>query len=159
MVHHINSSPVFIHTRRHRSRRPALGGREKNSTTIPQRSQGDLRATNRQDPPTRPSWRDRQYRELKKSLFSPPSKCTIDLFGPLSNRMIFKQLHVAIHFVASVLRRHGMGTTIHSLSTVTYLVLVLPPWLGHSSYHRSTPPPVACQRSAAAGGTQVVVDS
>ena len=110
-------------------------------------------------PSTRPSWRDRQYRELKKSLFSPPSKCTIDLFGPLSNRMIFKQLHVAIHFVASVLRRHGMGTTIHSLSTVTYLVLVLPPWLGHSSYHRSTPPPVACQRSAAAGGTQVVVDS
>ena len=24
MVHHINSSPVFIHTRRNRSRRPAL---------------------------------------------------------------------------------------------------------------------------------------
>ena len=32
MVHHINSSQVFIHNRRHRSRRRALGGREKNST-------------------------------------------------------------------------------------------------------------------------------
>ena len=32
MVHHISSSPVFIHIRRNRSRRPALGGREKNST-------------------------------------------------------------------------------------------------------------------------------
>ena len=31
MVHHINSSSVFIHNRRNRSRRPALGGREKNS--------------------------------------------------------------------------------------------------------------------------------
>ena len=32
IVHYINSSPVFTHTRRNRSRRPALGGREKNST-------------------------------------------------------------------------------------------------------------------------------
>ena len=32
MGHHINSSPVFIHNRRNRSRRPALGEREKNST-------------------------------------------------------------------------------------------------------------------------------
>ena len=32
IVHYINSSPVFIHTRRNRSRRPALGGREKNFT-------------------------------------------------------------------------------------------------------------------------------
>ena len=37
-------------------------------------------------PPTRPSWRDRQYRELKKIFFSPPSKCLIDLFGPVANR-------------------------------------------------------------------------
>ena len=33
-------------------------------------------------PSTRPSWRDRQYRELKKLFFSPLSKCPIDLFGP-----------------------------------------------------------------------------
>ena len=32
MVHHINSSLVFMHNRRNRSRRHALGGREKNST-------------------------------------------------------------------------------------------------------------------------------
>ena len=46
-------------------------------------------------PPTRPSWRDCQYRELKKIFFSPPSKCPIDLFGPVSNRTILKRLHVA----------------------------------------------------------------
>ena len=36
-------------------------------------------------PSTRPSRRDRQYRELKKLFFSPPSKCPIDLFGPVAN--------------------------------------------------------------------------
>ena len=45
-------------------------------------------------PSTRPSWWDRQYRELKKLFFSPPSKCPIDLFGPVANRAILKQLHV-----------------------------------------------------------------
>ena len=44
-------------------------------------------------PSTRPSWRDRPYRELKKIIFSPPSKCTIDLFGPLANRTVLKRLH------------------------------------------------------------------
>ena len=37
-------------------------------------------------PPTRPSWRDRQYRELKKVFFSAPRKCPIGLFGPVANR-------------------------------------------------------------------------
>ena len=45
-------------------------------------------------PPTRPPWWDRQYRELKKLFFSAPSKCPIDLFGPVSNGTILKQLHV-----------------------------------------------------------------
>ena len=36
-------------------------------------------------PPTRQSYWDRQYRELKKLIFSSPSKCPIDLFGPLAN--------------------------------------------------------------------------
>ena len=44
-------------------------------------------------PPTRPPWRRRQYRELKKLIFSPPRKCPIDLFGPLANRRILKRLH------------------------------------------------------------------
>ena len=33
---------------------------------------------------TRP-WRDRQYRELKKIFFFAPSKCRIDLSGPMSD--------------------------------------------------------------------------
>jgi len=35
-------------------------------------------------PPTRPPWRRRQYRELKKLIFSAPRKCPIDLFGPVA---------------------------------------------------------------------------
>ena len=46
-------------------------------------------------PPTRPPWRRRQFRELKKLIFSPPSKCPIDLFGPVANRTILKRLHGA----------------------------------------------------------------
>jgi hypothetical protein len=49
-------------------------------------------------PPTRPPWRGRQYRELKKLIFSPPSTCPIDLFGPVANGTVLKQLHI----VASV---------------------------------------------------------
>ena len=45
--------------------------------------------------PARPSWRDRQYRELKKLIFLAPSKCPIDLFGPLANGTILKRLHAA----------------------------------------------------------------
>ena len=54
--------------------------------------------------PARPPWWDRQFRELKKLIFSPPSKCLIDLFGPLANRTALKRLHAAIRFLlASVL--------------------------------------------------------
>ena len=35
--------------------------------------------------PTRPPWWRRQFRELKKLIFSAPSTCPIDLFGPLAN--------------------------------------------------------------------------
>ena len=45
-------------------------------------------------PSTWPSWRDRQYRELKKIFFSPPSKCPIDLFGPVANGTTLERLHV-----------------------------------------------------------------
>ena len=48
-------------------------------------------------PPARPSWRDGQYRELKKLIFSAPRKCPIDLFGPLANRTVLKQLQAAFH--------------------------------------------------------------
>ena len=43
--------------------------------------------------PARPSWRDRQFRELKKIRFLTPSKCRIDLFGLLAIRTTLKQLH------------------------------------------------------------------
>ena len=45
-------------------------------------------------PPARPPWWRRQYRELKKIFFSPPSKCTIDLFGPVANGTTLERLRV-----------------------------------------------------------------
>ena len=48
------------------------------------------------------SWRDRQFRELKKIIFLAPRKCPIALFGPVANRTILKQLHVAFGLLASV---------------------------------------------------------
>ena len=44
-------------------------------------------------PPTRPPWWDRQYRELKKLIFSAPRKCPIGLFGPLAHGTILERLH------------------------------------------------------------------
>ena len=46
-------------------------------------------------PPTRPPWRRRQFRELKKIIFSAPSTCPIDLFGPVANGRILKRLQCA----------------------------------------------------------------
>ena len=43
--------------------------------------------------PVRPPWWRRQYRELKKLIFSAPSTCPIDLFGPVANRTVLKRLH------------------------------------------------------------------
>ena len=54
-------------------------------------------------PSTRPPWRDRQYRELKKIFFSPPTKCPIGLFGPLANRTILKR-----ECMLSTLREGGL---------------------------------------------------
>ena len=54
-------------------------------------------------PSTRPPWWRRQYRELKKLIFLAPSKCPIDLFGPLANGRILKRLHAGSEFLASVL--------------------------------------------------------
>ena len=42
--------------------------------------------------PARPPWWHRQYRELKKLIFLGPSKCPIDLFGPVANGTILKRL-------------------------------------------------------------------
>ena len=61
-------------------------------------------------PSTRPPWWRRQYRELKKIFFSPPSKCPIDLFGPVANRTILKRLHVA-----SCIPKPSVSLTLDSL--------------------------------------------
>ena len=45
-------------------------------------------------PPTRPPWWSRQFRELKKLIFSAPRKCPIDLSGPLANGTVLKRLHI-----------------------------------------------------------------
>ena len=46
-------------------------------------------------PPTRPPWRRRQYRELKKLFFSALRSRRIDLFGPVANGRILKRLYDA----------------------------------------------------------------
>ena len=54
-------------------------------------------------PPTRPPWWRRQFRELKKLIFSAPRKCPIDLFGPRANRAILERLHERLLRIASAL--------------------------------------------------------
>ena len=58
-------------------------------------------------PSTHPPWWRRQYRELKKLIFLAPSKCSIDLFGPVANRTMLKQMHVvrllvSLHAASSI---------------------------------------------------------
>ena len=60
-------------------------------------------------PPTRPPWWHRQYRELKKLIFSAPGKCPIDLFGPLANRTILKQLHGVTCFLVCLQAASSVG--------------------------------------------------
>ena len=47
-------------------------------------------------PSTRPPWWRRQYRGLKKLVFSAPNTCPIDRFGPVANRRVLKQLHAPV---------------------------------------------------------------
>ena len=36
------------------------------------------------------------YRDIKKLIFSAPSKCPIDLFGPVANRTALKRLQARV---------------------------------------------------------------
>ena len=54
-------------------------------------------------PPTRQSYWDRQYRELKKLIFLAPSTCPIDLFGPVANRTALKRLRARLGLNANML--------------------------------------------------------
>ena len=60
----------------------------------------------------RPSWRDRQYRELKKLLFSTPRKCPIDIFGLLAYSTILNDcmLHSEV-VLASILHAASWHST------------------------------------------------
>ena len=60
-------------------------------STDPKRPRGTSGPRIDRIPPTRPPWRRRQFRELKKLIFSAPRKCPIDLFGPRANRTPLKQ--------------------------------------------------------------------
>ena len=67
--------------------------RLRTSTTYPKRTPGDLRAANRQDSIGAAVMAGPSISRIKKKFFSPPSKCPIDLFGPVSNRTILRRLH------------------------------------------------------------------
>ena len=67
-------------------------------------------------PPTRPPWWRRQFRELKKLFFWPPSKCSIDLFGPVANGTTLKRLLV-LFFLFARRRLLGDFLTRHSSSS------------------------------------------
>ena len=69
--------------------------RLRTSTTYPKRTPGDLRVANRQGSIDAAVMAGPSISRIKKKFFSPPSKCPIDLFGPVSNRTILKRLHVA----------------------------------------------------------------
>ena len=66
------------------------------TTADPKRPQGDLRATNRQDSTGAAAMAGPSISRIKKIIFSPPSKCPIDLFGPLANGTILKRLRDAL---------------------------------------------------------------
>ena len=60
-------------------------------------------------PSTRPPWRRRQFRELKKLFFSPPRKCPIDIFGPVANRRILTRLRGVCFLVSYTAKAHGFS--------------------------------------------------
>ena len=68
-------------------------------------------------PPTRPPWRRRQFRELKKNNFCGPTKCPIDLFGPPANRTVLKRLRV-VCLPPSVLHRYPRAAAASSLTAI-----------------------------------------
>ena len=65
------------------------------TTADPKRTPGDLRAANRQDSIGAADMAGPSISRIKKIIIFAPSKCPIDLFGPVSNRTILKRLHGA----------------------------------------------------------------
>ena len=69
------------------------------STTDQKRHPRDLRAANRQDSIDAATWGQGGTVNIATKFFSPPSKCPIDLFGPVANRRIPKRLASALRFL------------------------------------------------------------
>ena len=70
--------------------------------TDPRRLRGDLRTTNRQDSTDAPAMAGSSISRIKKLIFSPPRKCPIALFGPISYGTVLERLLVAFDFEPSV---------------------------------------------------------
>ena len=88
---------MLIWKRRRRRRR-----RLHMSITDPKRLPESFWAANRQDSIDAPITAGRQFRELKKLIFSAPRKCPIDLFGPQMDGTILERLHVALYLKPSM---------------------------------------------------------
>ena len=86
----------------YRWKRPRMRRRRLRTTNT---TQSDPRETSgpRIDriPPARPPWWRRQFRELKKLIFSAPSTCPIDLFGPVANRTILAACRISFCLLVS----------------------------------------------------------
>ena len=80
----------------HRWKRPRMRCRRLTmSSSDPRRPRGDLRTTNRQDSTDAPAMVGPSTSRIKKLIFLASSKCPIDLFGPVANRTVLKQLQAA----------------------------------------------------------------
>ena len=63
-------------------------------------------------PPTRPQWWHRQYRDIKKLIFSAPSKCPIDLFGLLAYSTILNDCMPSLCWLVSYMPLAGSTKTL-----------------------------------------------
>ena len=70
----------------------------------PKQPQGDLRTTNRQDSIDAAVMVGPSISRIKKLFFSAPSKCRIDLFGPVANERILERLHATSYSKSSMSR-------------------------------------------------------
>ena len=94
----------------HRWKRPRMRRRRlRTSTTDQKRPPRDLRAANRQDSIDAATWGQGGTVNIATKFFSPPSKCPIDLFGPVANRRIPKRLASALRFLLVSLHALAWG--------------------------------------------------
>ena len=76
-------------------------------------------------PSTRPPWRRRQFRELKKIFFLAPSKCRIDLFEPVANRAVLERQRLKKKLVPLA---KSLGMSLYCFRTLERLHILCPRW-------------------------------